>query len=227
MRNPAGPVSTSPERFMVKFGSLLVLSGLASGTSLIRILSKRNLEVVFSWKKFFQWCALFLEKKLNSLSVAPRASCYLKQKVGESWVFRAKKTKKSFLRICTLQPPNLYMGSFFTQRTWTEGPFVIFSGSLSEVGGSWPLCGECSAVTGCRCFTTDSLSRGTSESCSGFGVCRTRRLTQTTVDFYWFRPSWSSNSIYVQSALAFALDWLLWSCSFLSFGVPIASLLYR
>jgi hypothetical protein len=40
----------------------------------------------------------------------------------------------------------------------------------------------------CRCFTMDSLPRGTPDSCSGFGVCRTRRLTQETVDLYWFGP---------------------------------------
>jgi hypothetical protein len=38
---------------------------------------------------------------------------------------------------------------------------------------------------------------GTRDSCSGFSVCRTRRLTQETVDLYWFGPSWSSNGLYV------------------------------
>jgi hypothetical protein len=34
----------------------------------------------------------------------------------------------------------------------TEGPFIVFLGSLSEVGDSWPLCGECSMATGCIVF---------------------------------------------------------------------------
>jgi hypothetical protein len=52
---------------------------------------------------------------------------------------------------------------------------------------------------------------GTRDSCSGFGVCRTRQLTQETDDLYWFGPLGSSNSLYIQSALAFALHWSLWS----------------
>jgi hypothetical protein len=60
---------------------------------------------------------------------------------------------------------------------------------------------------------------GTRDSCSGFGVCWNWRLTQEAVDLYWFGPLWLSNSIYVQSTLAFALDWLLWSSPFLQ-GCP-------
>jgi hypothetical protein len=30
---------------------------------------------------------------------------------------------------------------------------------------------------------------GTQDSCSGFGVCLTRRLTQVTFNLYWFKPS--------------------------------------
>ena len=42
----------------------------------------------------------------------------------------------------------------------------------------------------CRCFTTDSLPRGSPRQyCSGFSVCGTRRLTQETVDLSWFGPS--------------------------------------
>jgi hypothetical protein len=42
----------------------------------------------------------------------------------------------------------------------------------------------------CRCFISNSLPRGcTRDSCSGFGVCRTRRLMQEIVDLYWLRPS--------------------------------------
>jgi hypothetical protein len=41
----------------------------------------------------------------------------------------------------------------------------------------------------CRCFITDSLSRGTQDSCSGFGGCGAQRWTQETVDLYWFGHS--------------------------------------
>jgi hypothetical protein len=74
---------------------------------------------------------------------------------------------------------------------------------------------------GCRCFTIDSLPWGTRDSCSGFGVNWTRRLTQETVDLYRFGLSWSSNSLYIPSVLAFVLDWLLWSSIT---GVPTTSL---
>jgi hypothetical protein len=72
----------------------------------------------------------------------------------------------------------------------------------------------------CRCFSTDSLPRGYPRQFLGFGICWTRRLTQETVDLYWFGPLWS-DSLYFQSALAFTLDWLLWLCYR---EVPIASL---
>ena len=52
------------------------------------------------------------------------------------------------------------------------------------------------ALKECRCFTTDSLPRGSpGQYCSGFSVCGTRRWTQETVDLSWFGlDRWSSNS---------------------------------
>jgi hypothetical protein len=40
----------------------------------------------------------------------------------------SQRTEKSLLRICTLQPPSLYLGSFLV-RTWIEGPSIVYSGS--------------------------------------------------------------------------------------------------
>jgi hypothetical protein len=44
--------------------------------------------------------------------------------------------------------PKPISGFFFYAKNSDRGSIVVFSGSLSEVGGSWSLCGECSAVTG-------------------------------------------------------------------------------
>jgi hypothetical protein len=66
----------------------------------------------------------------------------------------------------------------------------------------------------CRCLPPIACHGGTRDSCSGFGVSWTQRLMQEIVNLYWFGPSWSSNSLYIQLALAFALDWLLWSCCY-------------
>jgi hypothetical protein len=46
--NLVGPASTSPKHFMVKLESLLVFLASLGETSLVRILSKRSLEVIFS-----------------------------------------------------------------------------------------------------------------------------------------------------------------------------------
>jgi hypothetical protein len=59
--------------------------------SLVWVLSKRNLEVVFP-KKILEWCVLFQRKRALT-ECSPRVSCYLEQKVGGSWIFRVEKTK--------------------------------------------------------------------------------------------------------------------------------------
>ena len=69
------------------------------------------LEVVLSWKSLFG-DVRFFEEKSALTECSPRASCYLEQKVGGSWITIVWKNWKSLLRICTLQPPSIYPGSF-------------------------------------------------------------------------------------------------------------------
>jgi hypothetical protein len=69
---------------VVELESLLVSLASLDETSLVQVLSKRSLEVVFSWRS------------LLLTECSPRASYYLEQKVGGSWIFIVGKTKNLF-----------------------------------------------------------------------------------------------------------------------------------
>jgi hypothetical protein len=84
-------------------------------TSSIRVLSKRNLEVVFLGKKSLSDVRFFREKG-RSLSVAPEPLAVWNKKL-EGLENSEPKNEKYLLRICTLQPPSLYPGSFFRKNS--------------------------------------------------------------------------------------------------------------
>jgi hypothetical protein len=78
----------------------------------------------------------------------------------------------------------------------------------------------------CWYFTTDSLPWGYPGQ-----LFRLRRMLNSKVNARdcWFIMVWAlviSNNLYVQSALTFTLDWLLWSCSSFLQGAHSLSL-YR
>jgi hypothetical protein len=82
----------------------------------------------------------FFGEKVHSLIVAPEPLAI--------WNKKLEGLESSELKKLKIFPEDMYptaaepvSGFFCSERTWMEGPFVIFSGSLSEVGGSWLLCG--------------------------------------------------------------------------------------
>jgi hypothetical protein len=62
------------------------------------------------------------------------------------------------------RPPSEYR-----QATRKNPPVVVDSPCEATTKSSF------STMAPCRCFTTDSLSQGTRDSCSGFGGCETQR----------------------------------------------------
>jgi hypothetical protein len=76
---------------------------------------------------FWVTCAFSFEEKVHSLSVAPRASCYLEQKVGGSWIL-IKKLKNSSNDMYPAVPEHLF--EFFSLvKNLDRGSFIVFLGS--------------------------------------------------------------------------------------------------
>jgi hypothetical protein len=92
LRNPAGPISTSPQ----------VFHGWTWRLPSFRVLLTWSLEVVLFWRSLSSdmW---FFKEKLHSLSVAPEPLAYLKQKVRGSWTL-VEKTKSLFSRYVPCSP---------------------------------------------------------------------------------------------------------------------------
>jgi hypothetical protein len=135
-----GPASTSPQAFhgwtrrLPYFSSYAWWTNLVSGPFDVKPWSGPIL------KKSFKWHALCWRKSALT-ECSPWASCYLKQKVGGSWILIVEKTKKTLLRICTLQPPSIFLSSFRLSRTRIEGPLLSswVASFISKVGGGWRL----------------------------------------------------------------------------------------
>jgi hypothetical protein len=82
----------------------------------------------------------FFREKVYSLSVAPEPLAIWNKKLEGLESFELKKLKISLGDMYPAAPEPVSR-FFFEERTQIEGPFVIFSGGLSEVSGSWLLCG--------------------------------------------------------------------------------------
>jgi hypothetical protein len=115
----------------------LLLQVLPREASLVRVILKRNLEVVFFLRKSLGDVRFFGEK-VYSLSVAPEPLAIWNKKLEGLESFELKKISPEDMYLAVPEPISRF---FFEERTQTKGPFVIFSGGLSEVGGSWSLCG--------------------------------------------------------------------------------------
>ena len=95
------PHRQAPEHFMVELWKpCLVPPGLAEQ-------EQASPECFLEWNHvallgIFGWCVLFLEwcalfwRKTALTECSPRASCYLKQKVGGSWIWVVQRTKNLF-----------------------------------------------------------------------------------------------------------------------------------
>ena len=97
-----------------------------------------SLEVVCLEEVSLVTCA-FSKKKVHSLSVSPRASCYLEQKVGGSWI------------LCCLKTDVLKKSSEWCALFWRKSALTECSPRAScyleqRVRGSWILCCLITAV---------------------------------------------------------------------------------
>ena len=114
---------------MVELESLLVSQALPGESSLVRVLSTWSLEVVLSWRSLLG-DVRFFEEKSALTECSPRASCYLEQKVGGSWI------------LCCLKTPVLKKSSEWCALFGRKSALTECSPRAScyleqKVGGSW------------------------------------------------------------------------------------------
>jgi hypothetical protein len=124
---------------MVELESLLISIASLGEISLVWVLSKRSLEVIFSWRSLLSDVHFFKEKG-HSLSVAPEPLAILNKKLEDLGSLSLEKLKISSEDMYPAAPE--YISGFFCSReTQIEGLLSCSQVAcfLLEVGGRWWL----------------------------------------------------------------------------------------